>query len=474
LESPRFWVALPGRGKAVEMTRAELEEKKKRGDLPAGTLVARFGSKDWVDVAKLDEVIAKDDRFSLEAPPPSSIQAAQGVDAFELPPEIAPTIAGEEAPPIPQIEPKKEAPPEPPDAAPKRSRTLLVALASALVAILISSTVLYAWLRYGYARGAVLEHIPNDCKRLEYVDFSAIDGSSPVKSLTAKRDKALQDWLEDLDDEDGFRRSQDDDARGRAGAARTLKRLGLRPYGDVKEVAYCEVRDGDETEKLVVVGGTLRGKDLLVALREALLHRDRKVKDEQLAIEEYDGHDVLRLDEVRSITMATSQVAIIGKRKIAARYLASMPTLRSYGIRDGEVLVRRWATSDKGLDSEERYAIKGDKLVVTKIVVGVKEEQKAVKDRLAAAGEKLRRLDGYEVIADAYDAADIKISGDEVRTELVWPLKDVGKAAKQLVDADRREMRNVSEAMKFAPGTEFFHHVVLPGVDYFDLRLSPW
>ncbi|MGZ3473168.1 MAG: hypothetical protein ACXWUG_01925 [Polyangiales bacterium] len=474
MESPRFWVALPGRGKAVEMTRAELEEKKKRGDLPAGTLVARFGTKDWVDVAKLDEVIAQGDRTSLEAPPPSSIHAAQGVDAFELPPEIAPTIAGEEAPPLPPLEPKKEAPVESPDEAPKRSRTLIVALASALVAILISSTVLYAWLRYGYARGAVLEHVPADCKRLEYVDFSGIDGSSPVKALLGKRDKALQDWLEDLDDEDGFRRSQDEDAKGRASTARTLKRLGLRPYGDVKEVAFCELKEGDETERLVVIGGTLRGKDLLVAIREAIMHRDRKVKDEQLAIEEYDGHDVLRLDETRSITMASSQVAIIGKRKIAVRYLGSKPTMRVYGIRDGEVIVRRWATADKGLENEERYAIKGDKLVVTKIVVGVKEDQKAVKDRLVAAGEKIRRLDGYEAIADAYDAADIKIAGDEVRTELVWPLKDVGKAVKQLMDADRREMRNVSDAMKFAPGTEFFHHVVLPGVDYFDLRLSPW
>jgi hypothetical protein len=455
------------------MTRAELEEKKKRGDLPAGTLIARFGSKEWFDAAKLDEVVAQADRNSLEAPPPSSMQAAQGVDAFDVPPEIAPTIAGEVAPPLPKIDAPKEAPVEP-DVAPKRSRTVLVALASALVAILISSTVLYAWLRYGYARGAVLEHVPNDCKRLEYVDFAGIDGSSPVKPLLAKRDKALQDWLEDLDDEDGFRRSQDDDAKGRASTARTLKRLGLRPYGDVKEVAFCELRDGDETEKLTVIGGTLRGKDLLVAIREALLHRDRKVKDEQLVIEEYDGHDVLRLDETRFITMATSQVAIIGKRKIAARYLASKPTMRTYGIRDGEVIVRRWATGGNGLDSEERYAIKNDKLVVTKIVVGVKEEEKAVKDRLVAAGEKLRRRDGYEVIADAYDAADVKVSGDEVRTELVWPLKDVAKATKQLVDADRGEMRAVSEAMKYAPGTEYFHHVVLPGVDYFELRLSPW
>lgn len=488
--APKFWVALPGHGKAQELSRAELEQKRARGELPAGTLVAKFGSSDWKPLDALDELIAtlppedkENSKFEeIEAAPPS---AAQGVDAFEAPPEVAPTIAGSvsgiEAPP--EVAPTAIAPvpeglpqiPEP--EAPRRSRTVVIVLASALVAILLSSTVLYAWMRYGYARGSVLEHVPADCRRLEYVDFDGIDASSPMKGLLGKRDKTFTDWLEDLDDEDGFRRSKDDDeAKGRASAVRAMKKLGLKPYGDVKEVAYCEVKDGDEVDKLVVIGGTLHGKDALGAIREALVRRDRKVKDDTLVIDDLDGHPLLKLDENRSIVMATSQVAIIAKRKVAARYLQSKPTVRTYGLRDGDLIVRRWSsTGDKDPEGDERYTIKGDKLLVVRTwTVTPKTDPTTLKGDFTAAANRIRRLDGLDVLADAYDAVDPKVAGEEARYEISWPLKDVAKAEKVMVDADRREMRAIVEAMRFAPAVEYFHHTVMPGVDYFDLRLSPW
>ncbi len=483
--SERFWVAIPGRGKATELTLAELRAKQRRGDLPAGTLVAAFGSAEWLPperaLAQAGEPSAS--RPSLpggaddaDAGPPSS--AAHGVDAFEPPIDLAPTLAGtvESVEPTAPIVAKPVAPEPPPlPPAERKPRTLIVALGSALVALALSSVVLFAWLRYGYSRGAVLEHVPPDCARLEYVDFAAIDQSSPVRAIRARREKSFADWLEDLDDEDG-NRWKADDGKGRTPAVRALEKHGLKPYGDVKEVAYCELRESDETERLIVVGGTFRGRDLLTAIREAKLRREKKVPDDRLAIKEIDGRPVLELDDGRTITMATGQIAIIGKRKVVARFLAPRPAAKAYGIRDADALVRRWSGADK-LVGDERYELRGDKLVVvrtwTKGASGA-DDPKAIKERLQGVAAQLRKLDGVDALADGYDDAVVRVEGDEGRTEITWSLADVAKASKALVDADRRELKELVGKLRLAPASELLHHVVLPGVDYFELKLSPW
>lgn len=482
----RFWVALPGRGKAVEMTASELADRKKRGDLPAGTLIARFGSRDWISSDKVSELLAASEpdertsRTSLtsgDAPPPSS--AVQGADLFDAPPDLPPSLGGSvDAPPLPPEPSEKPLATPPPIAiAPEpKSRTVVIVLASALVALVVASSVFWAWFRYGYARGTVLEHVPTDCRRLEYVDFAAIDAA--LKSQLVRRDKALRDWIEDLDDEDGFRRSQDDEAKGRASVLRKLESLGIKPYGDVKEIALCEIRDGEETDNLVVLGGTFRGRDLPLAIREAMIRRDRKVKDDRLAIEDFDGRPLLKIDDNRVLMVATGQVAMIGKRKTITRYLQAKPAARAYGIRDDEVIVRYWApTADGAPALGERYAIRGGKLVTVRTWQkgsGGVDDEKAIKDRLALAAARLRKLDGLDVLADAYDNVEVRIVGDEGQTEITWSLKDVNKAMSSIYDADRRELRQVLDAMRAAQATEFFHHAVVPGVDYFDLKLSPW
>jgi hypothetical protein len=352
----------------------------------------------------------------------------------------------------------------------------VIVLASALVALLVSSVVLWGWFRYGYARGTVLEHVPTDCRRLEYVDFAAID--NVLKSQLTRRDKALRDWIEDLDDEDLFRRSQDDDAKGRASVLRKLAGLGIKPYGDVKEVALCEIKDGDETDNLVVVGGTFRGRDLPLAIREAMIRRERKVKDDRLVIEDFDGRPTLKIDDNRVLMVATGNVAMIGKRKVIARYLQSKPAARAYAIRDDEVIVRYWAPTAEGAPATgERYMIRGGMLVSIRTWqkgANGADEVKAIKDRLNVAAARLRKLDGLDVLADAYENVDVRIVGEEGQTEISWPLKDVTKAMGTIYDADRRELRLILDGMRAAQATEFFHHAIVPGIDYFDLKLSPW
>lgn len=481
MATPRFWVSMPGRGKAVEMTADELDERRKRGDLPAGTLVARFGTTEWVTSDAVEPLIkeARLDagRISNEPPPPSN--EAQGADAFGAPPDLAPTLAGSiDALPV-ETAPSVKVAPAPEPARPKpepQSRTVVVVLVSALVALLVSASGIWAWFRYGYARGSVLEHVPTDCRRLEYVDFAAIDGSPMMKAHLARRLKALADWVGDMDAEDGFRNLKDDDAKGRTSVIRTLRRFGLEPYGDVKEVAFCELRENDETELITVVGGTFRGRDLVTAIREALLRRDRKVKDDRLQIDEVDGRPMLKLDDSRSIVMATGQVAMIGKRKVVSRWFNGKSAARAYGIKDDDVLFRHWSAPKDGAPNEiERYTLGRDKLTWSRTwAASPGDDEKSIKDRFAVAANKLRKLDGVDALAEHYDNVDVSVSGGEGHSTLAFPTKDAARALNAIFDADRKELKEIVEALRYAQGVEVFHHAVLPGVDYFDLKLSPW
>jgi hypothetical protein len=484
----RFWVTIPGEPKAIEMTLDDLAERQRTGKLPAGTLAAKFGESDWKLIETIAEVQAAkpraerdpgtgEVRTSMEPAPPSS--SAQGVDMFDLPPSLGPTMLGstDAAAKDPAAAPVPPPPPPPPPR--KRrgvTRGLLAVLGLALAVVIGSGSLLCVWYRFGYSRGAVFEHLPSDCAVMEYVDFAAIDDSPAVKDIASKREKALVDWAEDLDDDEGIRRSTDEDAKGRASTLRTLKRLGLRPYGDVKEVAYCEMHDEGTVERMLVIGGSFRGKDLLTAMREGLLHRDRKRKEDKLKLDDVDGRPYLQLDEDRFATMATSQVMLVGPKKLIERYVAVRPVASKYGIRNGLALVRHWTVEGDQTTSEETFEITKQKLVLTRVAMpgNPPAEVSATKEKLQSLAERLRKVDGLDVLADAYENADVQNEGGEVRTIVTFAMPDVAKATKALVDSDWHDLKPMIDVMRPALGAEWFHHTILPGVDYLELRVSPW
>lgn len=476
----RVWVALPGRDAAVEMTRAELEERRKRGDLPAGTRVCPFGQKAWQPLDALTPPTAEDlegaGRSSLEPPPQSS--SAAGFDPSEPVPELARTIATELPPPLDAPEPvatpapPRVAPPKPP-----RARWPLVVSALLVLGFALGAG-FWAFLRFGYPRRAVLDHVPEGCAVFEYYDLDALDASSALRPLGDKRRKALRDWSEDLDDDDGFRRSDDEDARGRVAVLRLLEKSGLRAYGDVKEFAYCALPDDDKTEHIVVVGGTFRGKDLLETLRQAFLHRQRKSLEDKLVLDEAEGRPILKLGdaEKREIALINGQVAIIGKHKIISRYFPSKPMARAYGVKDGDVVVRLWAGTDKKGPTELRHRLQGDQLVFTTTWTpsGEADGLKKTKEQLADTADKLHNLEGFEPLGDAYAAAEVVEDGSELKSIVKISLKDYGKVAKHLFEADRRELRKVNDALRSTKAQDPLRLLVHPGVDFFELKLSPW
>lgn len=482
----KYWVVLPGSKETIDTSLEELIAKQRAGGYPAGTLAAKFGETIWTPVSELDEVRAavppgaigapaRDD----DAPPPSS--SAAGVDMLEPLPDLATGVGPTMIAPAPAISADAPAVVKAKPASRLRlGRALLGGVAAALLVLGAGAVFLCSWYRYGYVRGAVLEHVPEDCSRFEYVDLATIEESAPARAIAKRRARALVDWAEDLDDEEGVRRSQDDDAHGRAAAVRWLDKAGLRPFGDVKEVAYCEYGgEGEDVERIVAIGGSFRGRDLLAAWREALLRRDRKAREEKLKLDDYGGRPYLRLDEERFVTMATSQVALIGKRKVIDRFLAARSAARAYGIRDKEVIVRIWDLSSQRSQlgiREDRYQLKGSSLIFSRVRALPKgiDEAKATTDRLKATAELLRKRDETGELADAYETASVTDTEGEERIEMTFGLKELEGTAKGLVESDRKELGRLVGPLKTAPGSEYLHHLVLPGVDYLDLKLSAW
>ena len=480
----RFWVSVPGVEKPIELSVEELAARQKAGQLPAGTLAARVGEDSWSPVESLPEVraaLAADDARRSVAPPSS---AAPGVELFEAPPSLgmAPTLLGVEQPQAPP-------PPAPPPAAPPPPRRSVPALAArAWVAAVVAGALLIGagsllcvWYRYGYPRHAVLEHVPADCATLEYVDLSAIDDSAAVRTVAGRRDRALTDWSEDLDDADGIRRLPDDDeARGRAAALHALRKLGIRAYGDVKELAFCEVRDeGDAApSSLLVVGGAFRGKDVLAAIRDGIAHRDRKHPEESLKLEDVDGRQWLRIDADRWATTATSQLVLIGPRKLVERHLAGRPVAREYAVRDDEPLVQRWRADavKGGSATEERYALARGKVTFTRVAPAgaVTDAARLETERLKALAERLRKVDGMDGLADGYANADVHQDGADLRTAITWTASDLGPVLAAMIDADARHLKPMVDALRGAPGVDFLRSALAPGVDAFGVELSPW
>lgn len=500
--STRFWVQIPGADKPVDMSLDELAERHRKGKLLAGTLAVKVGGSEWKLVEELDEVKTaspkasgeeegRPSRPSFDMPPPSL--SAQGVDMFEQPPSLAPTLLG--APPA-QVRAASATdagvPPPPP---PPRKRGGMRWLAAVMAAVLVivggGASALCVWYRFGYTHGAVFEHLPDDCAVMEYVDFGALDASPAMREVAKKREKSLVDWLEDLDDEEGIRRSTDDDARGRAATLRRLVKLGVQPYGDVKEVGYCEVRDDGGAQRLLVIGGAFRGRDLLGAIRDGLLHRDRKYKEDKLKIDDVDGRPYLKIDDDRWATMATSQVVLIGPKRLIERYVPTRAVARAYAMHDGDAIVRRWTEAEVGAAAgqkdaktpsvtDERYTFdKGGKSLTfhrtwTTTPGSSGNDVTATKEKLKAMSLVLRKEESTDLVADALENAEVRLDGAEVSVTISFSASDLSKMAKTLAEADVRELRRIITVLKPVMASELFHHMILPGVDYFELRLSPW
>ncbi|MFI5299566.1 MAG: hypothetical protein ACHREM_15865, partial [Polyangiales bacterium] len=128
--------------------------------------------------------------------PPSSA-AAPGVEMVSSRRD-RPLSLGAPPPPPTEIASDK------PTLTPSQRRRLGVAIATAALGA-VGVAALFAWRHGRYERGAIVAYLPDDCRSVSLVDYAAIEATPIARATIDRIDRAIEEWVDDADSEDGVR-----------------------------------------------------------------------------------------------------------------------------------------------------------------------------------------------------------------------------------------------------------------------------
>jgi hypothetical protein len=348
-------------------------------------------------------------------------------------------------------------------------KTAIIGGAVALGVIVLGAIGLTVY-RNTYSRGLVLEHVPEDCAELYYVDIQGIATSDPVKPHLEKFFKNSKDLAED----EATKKSKKDKERFEK-AIEALKKNGI-DESSVREFAIC-IPQVDPDEKgnpmdkaLLIVGGTFRKGNVLRGIKEAT---ETALKDEDACkLEDDDGLNMLKCStELKSskkepiyATLVDSRVLAIGlDKKTVKSVRAAKDRAKAYGADKGEHVVifhakeqPSWdgafgesklkiGSNDTTVTIETHYDPEKGKKKLEQFKDGeelVKKKEKSFKD----ASEKCFEKTPYDMLAESVERTKVEAFDDGVRYEYKVSNKDLGKVFKVLSDADKEDMSKLGGA----------------------------
>jgi hypothetical protein len=471
----QLYVMTPGNAQPQLMTAEEVAAKIQAGTLPGTASCAPLGESTWTSAKDVPDV-------------------AKILESAPAPAPIAETRANGGEPAAPTLGAPNGATPPPGAAAPsggqdkakaliadakkafdkaKGSQTAVVG-AGAGVGLLLILIIAFVWYRNSYPRGLVLEHVPEDCAMLAYVDAAGIVTSDPVRQNWDKLLKSAKDAREDALE----KQSKKDKERVEAAIA-ALEKQGLDEKS-IREFAMCvptvEDDDGKTTaarpddKGLLLLGGTFRRGDVLKGIQEALeaaLHKEDLCK-----IDDDDGLrlmtcsiDVLIIKKVKIYAAIVDGrvLAISPDRKILKSAKAAKSRAKTYSADKGEHVV--FFTSEETASYDGAYGTVKLKIGSSDTVITFdtrydkkKGESKIDKLKDAAAYEKRKRehfktaakecfeKSPIDMLADAVEAAEVEVGDDSVKYTIKFANKDLTKAIKAIADADTAELGKIGDA----------------------------
>lgn len=466
----QLYVMIPGKNEPQLLEVEELARRIKAGEIPDTANVARLGETNWVPAKDLPEL--------KEQPAPSipqtstsfpSIAGAPSPVSGGTPsnPGASPSQAGTPSPFTSQAGGSQAGAPSPvagkPGGLPKAA-IIGAGAGLGLLVVLVIAIVLY---RNSYSRGAVLEHVPEDCAELYYMDLAGVVTSDPVKANLEKFIKNSRDLAE----EEVSNKSKKDKERFQK-AIEALEKNGMGPT-TVREMAMCipAVDRDDKTsytsprdKALVVVGGTFRKGDILQGIKEAV---EAAIKDEDACkIEDDDGLRMLKCStEFKSSKKEPIYAALVDGRVLAIspdkKTVKSVRTAKdrskAYSANKGEhVVIYRakeqpgWdgsygesklkiGSSDTVLTIETHYDPEKGKKKLDQFKDGdelVKKKEKAFKDAADSCFEKTP----FDMMSESLERTKVEAFDDGIRYEYKVSNKDLGKLFKVVADADKEDM----------------------------------
>ncbi len=494
----QLYVMVPGNPQPQLMKVDEAVEQIRSGKLPDTADVVRAGESKWIPAKELPEIKEK---LALAPPPPPPPPAAAApvppppsdlagntplpaVTVMGTPPPDAfasqaggtipmvgglggaptplpantplPTVAG--APLVPQPAPFMHAPVGASKPLPKG--ILIGAIAA--TAFLAIGAVFLMFYRNSYSRGLVLEHVPEDCAELVYVDVGGIAGSDPVKQYLEKGLKSGKESLFDT-----FKSHKDKDRI--EDAMNALKKSGI-DQTTIREIAVC-IRPNEETKKpasleengIILVGGTFRKADPLDAIKgalEAATGKDDlcKIEDDDIKLLKCSIDKGDKRAPIYAGLVDGRVLAISADKKLIKSVRTSKNVAKAYGADRGEHFVfftskdamsydgtygdikLKVGSNDTILAVETYYDAEKGKAKLAEIKdpdAWVKKKEAAFK---IAAKTCFTTAPDYDMLADAIEGAKVEAFEDGAKYELRIANKDLGKFMKELSDVDLKEL----------------------------------
>ncbi len=491
----QLYVMVPGKDQPQLLELDEVVKRIRAGELPDSANVARLGETTWMAAKELPEIKEK---LAGGALPATSTSFPSIAGASPSNPGASPSQAGTPSPfgsqagapspfgsqagaPSPfgsqagapsPFGSQAGAPSPVAGGAAGKGGIPKVAIigAGAALGVILLGTIGFTIYRNSYSRGLVLEHLPEDCAEVYYVDIAGIATSDPVKPHLEKFFKNSKDLAED----EATKKSKKDKERFEK-AIESLRKQGV-DEASIREVAFC-VPPVDPDEKgssmdkaLLVIGGTFRKGNVLKGIKEAT---EAALKDEDACkLEDDDGLNMLKCStELKSskkepvyATLVDSRVLAISlDKKTVKSVRAAKDRSKTYGANKGEHLVVYHAkeqpswdgsygdtklkigSSDTIFTVETHYDPEKGKKKLDEFKDGeelVKKKEKYFKD----ASEKCFEKTPYDVLSESVERTKVEAFDDGIRYEYKVSNKDLGKVFKVLSDADKEDMSKLGGA----------------------------
>lgn len=488
----QLYVMVPGKDQPQLIEVDEVVKRIKSGELPDTSNVARLGETNWSPAKDLPEVKEKlegsgaaplpqtstsfpsipgaQSPFSSQAGAPSPLGSQAGA-ASPFASQAGAAGASQAGAPSP-LGSQAGAPSPVAGAGKGLPKSALIGGAAAL-AVLIIGVVGLIIFRGSYSRGLVLEHLPEDCAELYYIDLAGVLTSDPVKDHFGKFYKNAKELAED----DLSKKSKKDKERFEK-TIEILRKNGVDETS-LREFAVCiPPRDEDDkagfgpdyNKMLVVIGGTFRRGNVLQGLKEAT---ETALKDEDACkLEDDDGLHMLKCSaELKSskkepiyATLVESRVlAVSFDKKMVKSVRASKDRSKLYGADKGQHVVLYKSKDTPGYDGQ--YGESKLKIGNTDTVLTVETHYDAVKgkkklDQFKDGEELVKKKEKYfkdaadkcfektpfDMFAESLERTKVEAFDDGLRYEYKVSNKDLSKAFKVLADADKEDMSKAGRA----------------------------
>jgi hypothetical protein len=281
-----------------------------------------------------------------------------------------------------------------------------------------------------YATFDLFKHTPKSCKFARvYMNVGLF-----------LKNEAVEKSAESLEDKLASSVKQKDQ-KELAKALKSLKKAGIEPAKDVKELAICGNDDKDDVT--VVIGGDFAGKNPLDAIVKAA------EDDKDVEKKEADGIEYVKEGKAY-IASVSPNVLVVTKSKSAFADLKDTGTTSGdWEVGKGQLVTFTMSDKKKGKFSGT-IAESGEDLDFKFVGdFGGNTGEKIESDPAAFKKELQKQLDffssklskgPFKKIADDIGSAKVKVDGSKVTVSLTIPASDLGDTIKKVAEMEPDEL----------------------------------